>query len=161
MHTPLAAFFFTLLPAALALALPTDTAPAPDAIICTTSDPPLGWVGYAFTFKPTLNYGFLLDHPTAAVQICQNAGELVSHALGGASSTAAGSAGWRIVPVRAASAALGYVPAAVVITGPDGELDELNKQLGNATSLLYGPPDAIPRELAGQIDAGFPVVLGE
>ncbi|KAK3294547.1 uncharacterized protein B0H64DRAFT_443619 [Chaetomium fimeti] len=118
---------------------------------------PDSWPGYAFTLRYGLNYEFVAAQAAAAAQLCQAGGSVVDHATG-----SSGAQTWGIEAAAPEVAdALGYVAGVLVVRAPAGLLAELGEQVGNATSRLYGNPDALARQVAEQIDDAFDVVLRE
>ncbi|KAH6856321.1 hypothetical protein B0I37DRAFT_73487 [Chaetomium sp. MPI-CAGE-AT-0009] len=121
---------------------------------------PDAWPGYVFALRYGLHYEFVSAQAAAAAQLCRAGGSVVDHAVGGGSSGGAQTWGVEAVAPEVAEA-LGYVAAALVVRAAAGLLAELNEQVGNATSRLYGNPDALARQIAEQIDDAFEVVLSE
>ncbi|KAK4149182.1 hypothetical protein C8A00DRAFT_38228 [Chaetomidium leptoderma] len=140
--------------------LASTTTTAAQTILCpsdsnNTTPPKWTTTSYLFTFKPTLNYDFVTRTPQTVVQLCQNGGRMVDHAL-----QITGATAWGIEPVTDLSDdSLGYVASALVVRAPEGFLSELNDQVGNSTSRLYNHEDLIVRQVAQQIDDSLEVVF--
>ncbi|KAL2165594.1 hypothetical protein VTG60DRAFT_4261 [Thermothelomyces hinnuleus] len=155
----------SLLPILLGLATAAAATADRPTILCpldSSTTIPSDYTGYAFTLKRALNYDFVSRSAAAAAQLCQSGGPLVDNALQtpGGAAVAAAAVAWGIEPVEIGSEEEGgYVASALVVRAPAGFLDELNDQVGNATSRLYNSPDPLVKQVAQQIDDRFDVFL--
>ncbi|KAK0707019.1 hypothetical protein B0T26DRAFT_876051 [Lasiosphaeria miniovina] len=112
----------------------------PLACLPNGTPPPTAFTStYAFTFKRGLNFDFVAAQPRAAAQVCDFAGPMIGHALGGVPGTAA----TLITPNEATLGALGYVASTVLVAAPAGMAGVLNALLANGTSELYTNPEDI------------------